>query len=58
MEWLESTLGAICDKGAGVIRTGPFGAQLHQHDYSEEGVPVVMPKDIVSGRISTSVVVN
>ncbi|WP_065761813.1 restriction endonuclease subunit S [Pseudomonas defluvii] len=54
MEWLESTLGAICDKGAGVIRTGPFGAQLHQHDYSEEGVPVVMPKDIVSGRISTS----
>lgn len=54
MEWLESTLGAICDMGAGVIRTGPFGAQLHQHDYSEEGVPVVMPKDIVSGRISTS----
>jgi type I restriction enzyme S subunit len=35
------------------IQTGPFGSQLHQSDYSEEGFPVVMPKDIVGSTIST-----
>lgn len=39
-----------------VIQTGPFGSQLHQSDYSNEGVPVVMPKDIIAGRISTSAI--
>ncbi len=34
------------------IQTGPFGSQLHQSDYSEEGIPVVMPKDLINGRIS------
>ena len=34
------------------IQTGPFGSQLHQSDYTEEGVPVVMPKDIINFRIS------
>lgn len=34
------------------IQTGPFGSQLHQSDYSDEGIPVVMPKDLVSGTIS------
>lgn len=33
------------------IQTGPFGSQLHQSDYSEIGVPVVMPKDIINGVI-------
>lgn len=33
------------------VQTGPFGAQLHQSDYSNEGIPVVMPKDIINGRI-------
>ena len=34
------------------IRIGPFGAQLHAHDYVESGVPVVMPQDMVDNRIS------
>jgi len=51
--WREATLGEICDQVGGIIRTGPFGSQLHESDYSGEGIPVVMPKDIVEGNIAT-----
>ncbi len=44
----KTTLGAISSS----IQTGPFGSQLHQSDYSSEGVPVVMPKDLINGKIS------
>ncbi len=49
MRWDNTTLGAISVD----IQTGPFGSQLHQSDYSENGIPVVMPKDLVGGKIST-----
>ena len=49
-EWVE--LGSVCSEGDG-IQTGPFGSQLHQSDYTEEGVPVVMPKNMIEFRIST-----
>lgn len=52
MTWTERSLGQLCDDGGGTIKTGPFGSQLHQSDYSEAGTPVVMPKDIVAGRVS------
>jgi type I restriction enzyme, S subunit len=52
-EWREATLGEICDEVGGIIQTGPFGSQLHESDYSTDGVPVVMPKDIIEGRIVT-----
>lgn len=48
MSWEKKTLGDIAKS----IQTGPFGSQLHQSDYSETGIPVVMPKDIVNGKIS------
>ena len=48
MRWTKTTLGGVSLS----IQTGPFGSQLHQSDYSEEGTPVVMPKDLVNGRIS------
>jgi type I restriction enzyme, S subunit len=51
--WKKRQLGEICDEVRGIIQTGPFGSQLHQSDYTEEGVPVVMPKDIVDSRVST-----
>lgn len=35
------------------IRIGPFGTQLHAHEYLPTGVPVVMPQDMVDNRIST-----
>jgi type I restriction enzyme, S subunit len=45
------TLGDVCDAGDAEVQTGPFGSQLHESDYVEEGVPVVMPKDISNGKI-------
>lgn len=48
MSWEHVTLGEISIN----IQTGPFGSQLHQSDYSENGTPVVMPKDLVAGHIS------
>jgi type I restriction enzyme S subunit len=45
------TLGELIAAHGGLIQTGPFGSQLHQSDYSEDGIPVVMPKDIRCGRV-------
>lgn len=47
-EWRNKKLGSISIQ----IQTGPFGSQLHQSDYSDIGTPVIMPKDIVDGKIS------
>ena len=54
MRWVRETLGQVCSKGGGRIQTGPFGAQLHEADYRPEGVPVVMPADLVDGKITTT----
>lgn len=43
-------LSDVCVEGG--IQTGPFGAQLHQSDYSEWGTPVCMPVNLVDGSIS------
>lgn len=48
MSWKEKILGQIAIN----IQTGPFGSQLHRSDYSETGTPVVMPKDLIGGKIS------
>ncbi len=54
-DWPAFTLQQLCVDDSG-IQTGPFGSQLHQADYSEEGVPVVMPKDLATMRIDTQTV--
>jgi type I restriction enzyme S subunit len=48
--WEVVDLGTVCVNPKG-IQTGPFGSQLHESDYSAEGVPVVMPKDLIDYRI-------
>ena len=52
--WDPATLGEIADRSGGAIQTGPFGSQLHRSDYTDDklvGVPLVMPKDMVDGRV-------
>ena len=56
MEWEVATLGAMLKRARGHIQTGPFGSQLHAHEYVHEGTPVIMPQDILNGSISTSVI--
>lgn len=53
MKFTTKTLGKICDEEKAIIQTGPFGSQLHQSEYTEEGTPVIMPKNIIDGQIST-----
>ena len=49
--WKLTTLGKVCE---GDLQTGPFGSQLHAHEYQEAGVPVLMPKDIINCRADIS----
>ena len=41
--WKLTSLGMVC---SGNLQTGPFGSQLHAHEYTAEGIPVLMPKDL------------
>lgn len=52
--WPRTTLGAIVETAGGVIKTGPFGSQVHASDYTDDasGTPIVMPSDMVDGRVS------
>ncbi|MBW7861003.1 MAG: restriction endonuclease subunit S [Rhodocyclaceae bacterium] len=52
--WAAANLGKVVSLHGGSIQTGPFGSQLHASDYSEHGIPVVMPKDISNRRIDTT----
>jgi type I restriction enzyme, S subunit len=51
-EWAAKKLENILAESGGYLQTGPFGSQLHAHEYTFEGVPVVMPQDINDGKIS------
>ena len=43
-EWKTYKLGQIAK-----VQTGPFGSQLHQSDYVDEGIPCIMPVNIGDG---------
>ena len=52
-KWKVSTLGDVVHSNGGLIQTGPFGSQLHAHEYVHEGIPVIMPQVIENERINT-----
>ena len=54
-EWRSCTIGELCEAGAVELQTGPFGTQLHAHDYVEDGVPVVPTEAIRNRQIDHSV---
>jgi len=39
------------DPFKGTVQTGPFGSILHSYDYANEGVPLLLVKNIVEGRV-------
>ncbi len=45
--WKLTSLREVC---SGNLQTGPFGSQLHAHEYVSSGVPVLMPKDLIDCR--------
>ncbi|NOS90334.1 MAG: restriction endonuclease subunit S, partial [Cyclobacteriaceae bacterium] len=45
--WEVKRLKEISDK----IQIGPFGTQLHEEDYVENGIPLINPRHINSGKI-------
>jgi type I restriction enzyme, S subunit len=51
--WERTTLGAVVERGGGVIQTGPFGSELHASDYVPVGIPSIMPTNIGENRVVT-----
>ena len=51
-EWIFESMGERLQRIKGTIQTGPFGSQLHAHEYTSEGVPVIMPQDVLGGSVS------
>ncbi len=47
--WRQSSIGELCQEGLVELQTGPFGSQLHAHDYVPQGIPVV-PTEALGGR--------
>ena len=56
MSWPVYALGPLIEADGGLLQTGPFGSQLKQAEYTEYGIPVIMPKDIENGRVNTKTV--
>ena len=51
-EWSSTTLGETVKHGGGFVQTGPFGSQLHASDYVDEGIPYLMPANLVANRVN------
>ncbi len=45
--WKSVRVGMI----ASSLQTGPFGSQLHAHEYKPNGIPVINPAHMINGKI-------
>ena len=50
-EWASLTIGDLVREGEASVQTGPFGSQLHSHDYVDSGTAVIPTEAIGRGRI-------
>lgn len=48
----ETTIGQLCRDGGGNVQTGPFGSQLKASAYVADGIPTIMPADLIDFRVS------
>jgi len=46
-----TTIGELCREGGGGVQTGPFGSQLKAAAYVPDGIPTVMPVNLLDYRI-------
>jgi type I restriction enzyme S subunit len=51
MWWRTTTLGDLFPSDRDCVLTGPFGSKLHSYDYRDEGVPLLLVKHIIDGKI-------
>ena len=51
LDWTTLTIGELVQKGEATVQTGPFGSQLHSHDYVVAGISVIPTEAIGRGRI-------
>jgi type I restriction enzyme, S subunit len=49
--WSVTSLGELFCADDGCVLTGPFGSNLHAHDYRDEGVPLILVQHVVNGHI-------
>lgn len=49
--WHITSLGELFPNDKDCVLTGPFGSNLHAHDYSDVGVPLILVKHVIKGQI-------
>jgi type I restriction enzyme S subunit len=49
--WCVASLEQLFRDNEECVLTGPFGSNLHAHDYREDGVPLILVKHVVDGQI-------
>lgn len=50
-EWARVQISELVASGDAILQTGPFGSQLHKHDYVERGVAIIPTEAIGRGAI-------
>jgi len=54
VEWEVKRIIDLAKDKKNAVQTGPFGAQLHSSDYVESGIPLLLIRNLVDGKINLS----